>query len=92
MPIVEMSEWNDTVTRFCLKDLRFTLNEALVVLAVVAASVVAAGVCESVHSFYIFESVLTRTRYSAHSRLLAVSFQRCNDIMGLTSSVSSMSS
>lgn len=42
--------WKDTVTRRCLKDLRFTLNEALVVMAV-AAGVAAAGGCEGVHSF-----------------------------------------
>lgn len=43
--------WNDTVTQFYLKDLRFTLNETLVVMAV-AAGVAAAGGCEGVHSFY----------------------------------------
>jgi hypothetical protein len=79
--------WNDTVTRFYLKDLRFTLNEALLVMAVaagVAAGVAAAGGCEGVHSFYTSAkySVLSRTKYSAHSRFLAESFQGRDDIIG----------
>jgi hypothetical protein len=44
-------------------------------------------VCEGVHSFYVVYlrykySVLSRTKYSAHSRFLAESFQGRDDIIG----------